>query len=50
VVADGSKFDVTTFATIAPLLSVDSIVTDESAPSNVVDQIRKIGVTVIIAD
>jgi DeoR/GlpR family transcriptional regulator of sugar metabolism len=50
VVADGSKFDVTTFATIAPLLSVDSIVTDESAPSNVVEQIRKIGVTVIIAD
>lgn len=50
VVADGSKFDVTTFATVAPLQSVDAIVTDKSAPLDIIEQIREIGVTVIIAD
>ncbi len=49
VVADGSKFGVTTFATVAPLQSVDMIVSDTSAPLDMVEQIRKIGVEVIIA-
>jgi DeoR/GlpR family transcriptional regulator of sugar metabolism len=49
VVADGSKFGVTTFATVAPLRSVDTIVADQSAPLDMVEQIRKLGVAVIIA-
>lgn len=49
VVADGSKFGVTTFATVAPLQSVDTIVADQSAPLDMVEQIRELGVAVIIA-
>lgn len=49
VVADGSKFGVTTFATVAPLQSIDTIVTDKSAPLDIVEQIREMGVAVIIA-
>lgn len=49
VVADGSKFGVTTFATVAPLQSIDTIVTDKSAPLDMVEQIREMGVAVIIA-
>lgn len=50
VVADGSKFGVTTFATVAPLTAVDKIVTDRSAPPEIVEQIREQGVEVILAD
>ncbi len=50
VVADGSKLGVTTFATVAPLKAIDKIVTDGSAPLDIVEEIRKQGVEVIIAD
>lgn len=50
VVADGTKFGVTTFASVAPLTAVDKIVTDRSAPPDMIEQISKQGVDVILAD
>ena len=50
VVVDGSKFGVTTFASVAPLTDVDKIVTDKSAPPDLVGQIQKLGVEIILAD
>lgn len=49
VVADGSKFGVTTFASVAPLEAVDIVVTDASAPKDMVEEIRKSGLEVVIA-
>ncbi len=49
VVADSSKFGVTTFAAVAPLTAIDKIVTDANAPADMLDEIRKLGVEVIIA-
>jgi len=49
VVADGKKFGVTRFAKVAPLTAVDKIVTDYSAPPEMVGQIRKLGIEVVIA-
>ena len=50
VVADGSKFGVTTFASVAPLNAVDKIVTDKTAPPELIEQFREQGVDVILAD
>lgn len=50
VVADGSKFGVTTFASVAPLDAVDKIVTDNTAPAYIITQLRKQGVEVILAN
>ena len=50
VVADGSKFGVTTFASVAPLSAVDKIVTDNSASEYIISQIREQGVEVILAN
>jgi DeoR/GlpR family transcriptional regulator of sugar metabolism len=50
VVADGSKFGVTTFASVAPLTAVDKIVTDKSAPAQMIEQIRRQGVEVILVN
>jgi DeoR/GlpR family transcriptional regulator of sugar metabolism len=50
VVADGSKFGVTTFASVANLTEIDKVVTDRSAPENIVNQVRKQGVEVIFVD
>jgi len=50
VVADGSKFGVTTFATVAPLKAIDRIVTDTSAPRDMLEEIRKRDVEVILAN
>jgi DeoR/GlpR family transcriptional regulator of sugar metabolism len=50
VVADGSKFGVTTFASVASLSQVDKIVTDCSAPPEMIEQIRAQGVEIILAD
>jgi DeoR/GlpR family transcriptional regulator of sugar metabolism len=50
VVADGAKFGVTTFASVAPLTAVDKIVTDKSAPMQMIEKIRKKGVEVILAN
>jgi DeoR/GlpR family transcriptional regulator of sugar metabolism len=50
VVADGSKFGVTTFASVANLTEINKVVTDKSAPENIVNQVCKQGVEVIFAD
>jgi len=50
VVADGSKFGVTTFASVSSLTAVNKIVTDKSAPLDIVEQVRERGVEVIFAD
>ncbi|MCE1252280.1 MAG: DeoR/GlpR family DNA-binding transcription regulator [Anaerolineae bacterium] len=50
IVADGSKLGLTTFATVAPLSSIDTIITDDTAPEDIVEQIREKGVDVIVAD
>jgi DeoR/GlpR family transcriptional regulator of sugar metabolism len=50
VVADGAKFGVTTISSESPLTAVDKIVTDKSAPVQMIEKIRKKGVEVILAD
>lgn len=50
VVADSTKFGVTTFNTVAPLTAVDTIVTDAGAPQGMVDSIRSLGINVILAE
>lgn len=50
VVADGSKFGLTTFVSVAPINAVDKIVTDSTAPANMITQIREQGVEVILAN
>ena len=50
VVADGAKFGVTTLTSVAPLTAVDKIVTDRSAPADMIEQINKQGIEVILAD
>jgi DeoR/GlpR family transcriptional regulator of sugar metabolism len=50
VVADGSKFGLTAFASVASLQSIDAVVTDTLAPAEWVNAIRENGVKVIIAD
>lgn len=50
VVADGAKFGVTTFTSVAPLNAVDKIVTDGSAPPEILEKVREHGVEVILAD
>lgn len=50
VVADGAKFGVTTLASVAPLRAIDRLITDRSAPPEMLEQIRRQGVDVILAD
>lgn len=50
VVADGSKVGRTTFASVAPLSSVDVLITDRSAPEEIVRAFRSAGVQVVIAN
>jgi DeoR/GlpR family transcriptional regulator of sugar metabolism len=49
VLADGSKFGTTSPAIVIQLADVNTIVTDASAPSDVVDRLRGRGVEVIVA-
>jgi len=49
VVADGSKLGRTTFASIGPLSCVDTIVTDSSAPEDVLEALREMRIRVIVA-
>lgn len=50
VVADSSKFGVTTLSTVASVEAVDTIVTDSEAPQDVIEALRNRGVEVIVAD
>jgi DeoR family transcriptional regulator of aga operon len=50
VVADGSKINNISVARIADLSDVDVVITGESAPPEVVEQLREAGVTVEVAE
>jgi DeoR/GlpR family transcriptional regulator of sugar metabolism len=50
VVADSTKLDLTTFNTVGPLESVDTIVTDTDAPNHLIESIRDLGINVILAE
>lgn len=50
VVADGSKFGYTTFASVGPVTEVNMIITDSSAPAEIVEQLQEMGIDIIIAD
>ena len=50
LLADGSKFGCVAFASVCSLDCVDSIVTDASAPADMVFELRQSGVQVVIAD
>lgn len=49
LVADGSKFGKTTFASVGALADIDTIVTDASAPEAIIKAIQDEGIQVIIA-
>ena len=49
IVADSSKFGVTTFATVGPLTAVDRIVTDRGVSPSMVEEIRSMGIEIILA-
>lgn len=48
IVADGSKFGRLTFASVGSIDEIDAIITDESAPFEMVDKVRQLGVEVIV--
>jgi DeoR/GlpR family transcriptional regulator of sugar metabolism len=50
IVADSSKFGVTTFNTVGPLEAADTIVTDSGAPTDMLEEIKDMGINVILAD
>lgn len=50
VVADSSKFEETTFNTVGPIEAVDTIITDDEAPLEMVEAIRDLGIRVILTD
>ncbi len=50
IVADSSKFGVTTFNSVGPIEAVDTIVTDSDAPEHLVEAIRNLGINVILTD
>lgn len=50
VLADSSKLGKTTFASVAPLSIVDVLITDWNAPTQMVEDLRKIGIRVIVAE
>lgn len=50
VVADSSKFEQTTFTSVASLEMIDCIVTDSHAPDQVVRELEKRGVEVVIVE
>jgi DeoR/GlpR family transcriptional regulator of sugar metabolism len=49
LIADGSKFREAALATVAPLAAIDTLVTDESAPQPELEEIRAMGVDVVVA-
>jgi DeoR/GlpR family transcriptional regulator of sugar metabolism len=50
VVADHSKFDQIAFAHLAPLSNIDILVTDVRPPRTLYDDLRNVGVNVVVAD
>jgi DeoR/GlpR family transcriptional regulator of sugar metabolism len=49
LVAEGAKFSHSAMAVVCELSSIDVLVTDESAPEGVLDQLRADGMDVILA-
>jgi DeoR/GlpR family transcriptional regulator of sugar metabolism len=50
VVADHSKFEQISFAQLTPLSSINLLVTDKMPPRPLNDELRDVGVTIIVAD
>lgn len=50
VLADGSKLGSRTIAAVAPAESIDALVTDATAPADELDALRRLGVTVEVAN
>lgn len=50
VVADGSKFGLTTFASVCPVQAINTIVTDATAPAEMVLRLREAGISIIHAN
>lgn len=50
ILADSSKFGVTTLTAVAGLEEIDKIVTDQNAPQEMIEEIQKLGVEVILTD
>jgi len=50
VVADSTKFERTTFASVAPLSSAHTIITDTNAPHGMVERLVDMGIEVMIAE
>jgi DeoR/GlpR family transcriptional regulator of sugar metabolism len=50
VVVDSTKFGRTTFASVAPLSSIHSVITDLEAPSEMVEALRSLDIEVVIAE
>ena len=50
VVADSSKLGKTKFATIAPLSSVDTLVTDSDIPVEMIQALQELGIEVLVAE
>lgn len=50
VLADSTKMGRTTFASVAPLSSIDRLVTDSSISAEMLDELTNIGIDVVIAE
>lgn len=50
VVADSAKFERTTFASVAPLSSAHTIITDAEAPPAMVERLVEMGIEVIVTE
>lgn len=50
LLADASKWNQAGFARIIPLAEVDTIITDPSLPSEAAEEIRELGIELIVAD
>jgi DeoR/GlpR family transcriptional regulator of sugar metabolism len=50
VVADSTKFGRTTFASVAQLSSIHTVITDLEAPSELVEALRRLDIEVVIAE
>jgi DeoR/GlpR family transcriptional regulator of sugar metabolism len=50
LVADSSKFGLTTFSSVGPINSVSTIITDNDAPEVMVYEIRQMGIEVVLVD
>jgi len=48
VVVDSEKFGVTTFASVGKIQDIDKIITDENAPLDMVEEIRRMGIEMIL--